>query len=208
MSEPELFVVSGPSGAGKSTLVRRLLATVPDLDFSVSCTTRPARAGERNGVDYHFVDETEFDRRERAGEFLEWARVHGRRYGTSAREVDRSLAAGHDILLDVDTQGARSVRSRRPEAVLVFILPPGREALVSRLRGRGMEDEEEMQRRLRNALGEIRQGDLYDYLIVNDDEERALAALQSIVIAHRVRQRRQGAAWRRILKTFESDGQR
>lgn len=204
MSEPELFVVSGPSGAGKSTLVRRLLASVPDLDFSVSWTTRPARAGETEGVDYHFVDDAEFDRREKAGEFLEWARVHGRRYGTSARDVEKSLASGRDILLDVDTQGARSVRARRPDAVLVFILPPGKDALVSRLRGRRLESADEVEKRLRNAVAEIRQGNAYDYLIVNDDVDRALAALQGIVVAHRARAPRQAGAWRGILESFEA----
>ena len=203
MSEAGLFVVSGPSGAGKSTLIRKLLASVQGMDFSVSYTTRPPRAGEREGVDYHFVDDAAFDRMERAGEFLEWARVHDRRYGTSARLVEKSLAAGHDVLLDVDTQGARNVRRLRPEAVLVFVLPPDRETLASRLKGRRLESPEEADRRLRKALDEMLSGDAYDYLVINDEVERAFDALRSIVVAHRASVKRQIPAWRRIVAGFQ-----
>ncbi|MGH9868330.1 MAG: guanylate kinase [Candidatus Polarisedimenticolia bacterium] len=203
MSEAALFVVSGPSGAGKSTLIRKLLESVPGLDFSVSYTTRPSRAGEREGVDYHFVDDATFDRMERAGEFLEWAKVHDRRYGTSARLVEKSLASGHDVLLDVDTQGARSVRRLRPQAVLVFVLPPDRKTLVARLKGRRLESSEEADRRLRKALDEMRGGDAYDYLVINDEIEPAFDALRSIVVAHRASLKRQIPAWRRIVADFE-----
>lgn len=206
MSEGDLFVVSGPSGAGKSTLIRRLLESVAGLDFSVSYTTRLPRPNERAGVDYHFVDHAEFDRMERAGEFLEWAHVHDHRYGTSARLVRQSREAGHDVLLDLDTQGARSVRSLHAGAVLVFVLPPGRQALSQRLRGRGQESPEEAERRLRKALGEIEQADGYDYLVVNDDIEHALAILQAIVAARRARASRQLENWRRIVASFGPAG--
>jgi guanylate kinase len=206
LSEGDLFVVSGPSGAGKSTLVRGLLATVAGLDFSVSYTTRPPRPNERAGVDYHFVDHAEFDRMERAGEFMEWARVHDHRYGTSSRLVRQSREAGHDVLLDLDTQGARSVRSLHAGAVLVFVLPPGRRELVDRLRGRRLETSEEVDRRLRKALGEIEQADCYDYLVVNDDIDRALSTLQAIVAARRARAARQLETWRRIVASFGQAG--
>jgi guanylate kinase len=206
LSEGDLFVVSGPSGAGKSTLIRRLLDSVAELDFSVSYTTRPPRPNEREGVDYHFVDHAEFDRMERAGEFLEWAHVHDHRYGTSARLVRRSREAGRDVLLDLDTQGAHSVRSLHADAVLIFLLPPGRQALSERLRGRRLESAEEADRRLRKALGEIEQADAYDYLVVNDDFEHALAMLQAIVAARRARASRQMETWRRIVASFGPAG--
>jgi guanylate kinase len=202
LSDGDLFVVSGPSGAGKSTLVRRLLSEVGHLDFSVSYTTRPSRPNEREGVDYHFVDDAFFDRMERAGEFLEWAVVHDHRYGTSARLVQKSQEAGHDVLLDVDTQGARNVRRLRADAVLIFILPPSMTALRDRLLGRRLESPEEADRRLRKALGELRHADEYDYLVVNDDVEIALGTLRAIVTARRVRAARMRETWRRILTGF------
>lgn len=202
MSDGDLFVVSGPSGAGKSTLIRRLLSSVTGLDFSVSYTTRPPRPNEREGKDYHFVDAAEFDRMERAGEFLEWARVHDHRYGTSSRPIRESRQAGHDVLLDLDTQGARSVRRLHADAVLIFVLPPSMQTLSERLRGRRLESADEADRRLRKALGEIQRGDVYDYLVVNDDFEHALATLQAIVAARRSRASRQMETWRRILASF------
>ena len=138
----DLFVISAPSGAGKTTLCRRLLSGLEGIDFSISDTTRSPRAGERDGVDYHFVDREVFDRRRKAGEFLEWAVVGGEVYGTSAESVRQARARGRDVLLDIDTQGAESVRRSVPEAILIFILPPSREALRGQLEGRGTETPE------------------------------------------------------------------
>ncbi|HKY32646.1 MAG TPA: guanylate kinase [Candidatus Polarisedimenticolia bacterium] len=208
MSSPDLFVVSGPSGAGKTSLIRSLLGSLGHLSFSVSYTTRPRRQSEHEGVDYHFVDEEAFERMAAAGAFLEWARVHDHRYGTSARLVDEELAAGRDVVLDVDTQGAASVRRLRPEAVLIFILPPGADALRRRLMGRGLETADEAQRRLLKARAEMEKCGQYDYLVVNDDFARALRELESIVLAQRARRQRRMEACRGILDGFGVPGAR
>ena len=182
-----LIVVSAPSGAGKTTLCRRLLEALPGLAFSVSHTTRPPRSGERSGVDYHFVGRAEFEGKRAAGEFLEWAVVGGELYGTSAVAVETSLAEGLDVLLDVDTQGAAAVRRLKPEAVLVFILPPGPEALRARLLARGSESEEGLERRLRLAAAEVARASEYDYQVINDDLDAAFDRLRAIVVASRCR---------------------
>jgi guanylate kinase len=182
-----LLVVSAPSGAGKTTLCRRLLEALPGLVFSVSHTTRAPRASECSGVDYHFVSRAEFEARRQAGEFLEWAVVGGELYGTSSAQVEASLRAGHDVLLDLDTQGAAAVRRLRPEAVLIFILPPGPEALRARLQARGSESEEGLERRLRLAAAEVARAGAYDYQVINDDLDAAFDRLRSIVVATRCR---------------------
>jgi len=182
-----LIVVSAPSGAGKTTLCRRLLEALPGLVFSVSHTTRPPRSGERPGADYHFVGRAEFEARRTAGEFLEWAVVGGELYGTSAVAVETSLSEGLDVLLDVDTQGAAAVRRLKPEAVLVFILPPGPEALRARLLARGSESEEGLERRLRLAAAEVARAGEYDYQVINDDLDAAFERLRAIVVASRCR---------------------
>ncbi|HZN04793.1 MAG TPA: guanylate kinase [Candidatus Polarisedimenticolia bacterium] len=182
-----LIVVSAPSGAGKTTLCRRLLEALPGLVFSVSHTTRAPRAGERPGVDYHFVGRAEFEARRAAGEFLEWAVVGGELYGTSALAAESSLAQGLDVLLDVDTQGAAAVRRLTPEAVLVFILPPGPEALRARLLARGSESEEGLERRLCLAAAEVARAGEYDYQVINDDLDAAFDRLRAIVVASRCR---------------------
>jgi len=182
-----LLVVSAPSGAGKTTLCRRLLEALPHLAFSVSHTTRAPRAAERDGVDYHFVSREEFETRRRAGDFLEWAVVGGEQYGTSAAAVEAILASGRDALLDVDTQGAAAVRRVKPEAVLVFILPPGPEALRARLLARGSESEESLERRLRLAAAEVARAGEYDYQVINDDVDAAFDRLRAIVVATRCR---------------------
>jgi len=202
LSERDLFVVTAPSGTGKTTLIRRLLADLDGIDFSVSYTTRPRRPGETEGVDYHFVDRAAFDRMVGDGGFLEWAEVHGQRYGTSARLVDASLAAGRDVLLDVDTQGAASVRRLRAGAVLIFILPPDFGALERRLRERGLESEEAIERRLRNARAEVEHVKEFDYVVINDSLDDALTRLEAIVVAHRGRLSRQRQACEKILATF------
>jgi len=195
-------VVSAPSGTGKTTLIRALLVKVPDLKFSVSFTTRPMRQGERDGIDYHFVDDARFDAMVAAGEMLEWAQVHGRRYGTGARQVDEVLLGGNDILLDVDTQGGRSVRSLRPDSVFVFIMPPDYRTLEQRLRGRGGAAPEEVARRIGNARQEMERYVEYDYVVINDTLPEALGALEAIVLSRRRRRQRMEADCRRVMETF------
>jgi guanylate kinase len=198
----DLFVVSAPSGAGKTTLLKRLLRRVDDLEFSVSYTTRPPRRGERDGVDYHFVTEARFRRMVARREFLEWARVYDHLYGTSRRQVDRARRRGLDVLLDLDTQGAASVRRRLPSAVLLFILPPDARTLERRLRGRGLDAEETVRRRLGEAAGEIRRYPRYDYLVINGQVEEALRRLEAVVVARRSRRQRRRAEARQILESF------
>ncbi len=182
-----LLVLSGPSGAGKGTLVDRLVAARPECTFSISATTRPKRSNEEEGVQYEFVTRQEFERRRSAGLFLEWAEVHGHLYATPSRFVDEGVKAGRVVVLDVDVQGGASVRRVRPEAVSVFIYPPSIEALRMRLLQRSTDLPEVVERRLQNAPGELKQYREYDYLVVNDDLEQAVARLTAIVDAERAR---------------------
>ncbi|GIX32978.1 MAG: guanylate kinase [Lysobacterales bacterium] len=184
-----LFIISAPSGAGKTSLVRALIERDPAVRLSVSHTTRPPRPGERPGVDYHFVDEARFLDLIARGAFLEHAEVFGARYGTSVEEVDPWLERGIDVFLDIDWQGARQVRSSRPEAVSVFVLPPSREVLLERLRRRGQDSPEVIARRMAGARAELAHHAEYDYLLVNDRFADALAGLQSIVAAARLSRR-------------------
>jgi len=186
-----LYTVSAPSGAGKTSLVRALLDREPGLVLSISHTTRPRRDGERDGVDYYFVDEARFVHMVEEDAFLEHARVFDNRYGTSRQSVEEQLAAGRDVLLEIDWQGAQQVRGRVPGAIPVFILPPSREALVERLQGRGLDSEEVIARRMAAAIDEMSHYDECDYLVVNDDFETALGDLQSIVRAGRLQRTRQ-----------------
>ncbi len=176
-------VLSAPSGAGKTTIAHRLRARRDDVVFSISATTRAPRAGERDGVDYHFVAEDEFQRMIAAGELIEWAQVHGSYYGTPLRNVREAQARGQFLLLDIDVQGARQIRGKVPEAVLVFVLPPSGEVLVRRLTGRGREDHARVQRRLRNALDEIRApaAGEFDHVVVNDDLPLAVADVNAVL---------------------------
>ena len=185
-----LLVISGPSGAGKGTLVDRLVALRPECIFSVSATTRPRREGESEGVQYEFVTREAFERRRSAGQFLEWAEVHGHLYATPTRFVDEGVRAGRVVVLDVDVQGGASVRRARTDAVSVFIYPPSIDALRQRLLGRHTDPPEVVERRLRNAPGELSQYREYDYIVVNDELEAALARLVAIVDAERARVRR------------------
>ena len=180
-SRGRLFVVAAPSGAGKTSLVRALMERDPSLRFSVSYTTRPRRAAEEHGRDYFFVSREEFERMVEAGEFIEHARVFDNYYGTARQQVEQSLAAGQNLLLEIDWQGARQIRSAMPEAVTVFILPPSRAELERRLRGRGTDSEEVIQRRLRDAAGDMTHWPEFDYVVVNDDFGVALAELGDIV---------------------------
>jgi guanylate kinase len=200
----DLFIVSSPSGGGKTTLIRRLIADPPGppLHFSVSHTTRPRRAGERNGREYHFVTDPVFRRMAARRAFLEHNVVHGRRYGTSRAEVLPLLDRGEDVVLDIDVQGARDIRKAYPKAVSIFIVLPTPEELEKRLRQRGLDREEEIRRRLRAARVEIREAKRFQYVIVNDDLERATLELQSIVRATRVTHTRQKARLERIFREF------
>ncbi|QIK36710.1 guanylate kinase [Caldichromatium japonicum] len=188
-----LFIVSAPSGAGKTSLVRALLECDPGLSLSISCTTRPPRAGEQDGVHYHFLDRAAFDEALAAGAFLEYAQVFDHLYGTRAADVIHYLDKGSDLLLEIDWQGARQVRARFPEAISIFILPPTLEELERRLRERRTDSSETIARRMAQAHAELAHWTEYDYLVVNDRFEAALAALHAIVTAarHRVAVQRQ-----------------
>ena len=197
-----LFVISSPSGGGKGTLVRRILTHMPRLGYSVSWTTRAPRQGEAQGRDYHFVTTEEFAAARERGEFLEWASVHGNFYGTSLKVVERELAAGRDIVLEIDVQGAASVRRLGIEAVSVFILPPSFEIMRRRLTGRQSEKADALALRLRNSRGEVEHYREFDYLVLNDDVDRAATQLASIVYAERARRVRQERLAERVLATF------
>jgi guanylate kinase len=187
MSDGTLFVVAAPSGAGKSTLVNALLEREPQISLSVSHTTRPPRVGEQYGRHYFFVERPDFEREIAEGIFLEHAEVHGNFYGTSRTVVEGKLSAGADVLLEIDWQGARQVRKGKPDCVSVFILPPSRPELERRLRGRGSDAPDVIERRLFNSREEIAHAHEFDYIIVNDRFEDALADLQAIVRAVRLR---------------------
>jgi guanylate kinase len=197
-----LIVVSAPSGAGKSSLVERALNSLDRLRYSISCTTRQARGKEEHGVDYFYLNPEQFQAMCDRGEFLEFAKVHEFMYGTPRRHIEESLGEGFDVILDIDVQGAKQIRAQMPEAVTVFILPPSREALESRLRGRNLNEPPDLERRLRNASSEVRLYDEFQYVIINDDLERASAALEAIIIAERHRPGRQRAAAESIIATF------
>jgi guanylate kinase len=178
---PRLFVISGPSGAGKGTLLAELRKQRPDLGLTVSATTRSPRPGEVDGTSYYFLSDEEFRRRIAAGEFVEWAEVHGHLYGTLVSEVKRLLAKGHSLVLEIDVQGALNVRKVYPDAVLIFIEPPSLQVLEERLRGRGTEDEASIELRLKNARYEMELADQYDARIVNDTVDRAAQELGSVM---------------------------
>jgi len=197
-------VVSAPSGAGKSTVLSRVVAEMEGLRFSVSHTTRPPRQGERQGVHYHFVSGAAFESLRRDGALLEWAEVHGHRYGTSRREYERAVEEGVDLLLDLDVQGAAQVRMKVEEAVTLFILPPSYSDLERRLRGRGDEDEATIRRRLEVAREEVSLAPEYDYAVVNDDLDRCVESVKSVVRAARCRTKGMNGTIRRILDTFDS----
>jgi len=175
------FVITGPSGVGKGTLIRGLMERVGDLELSVSATTRPARAGERDGVDYHFLSREQFDRLVTAGEFLEHAEYAGNRYGTLRSQLEDRLRAGHPVVLEIEVQGARQVREAMPEALQVFIAPPSLDALRVRLMGRETDDVEEVEHRLCAAEGELAAQPEFGHVVVNDRLEEALEQLTEIV---------------------------
>lgn len=199
-----LFVVSSPSGAGKTTLCNRLRGEFPRLEFSVSYTTRPPRTGEQHGVDYYFVDQSTFQEMIAKDEFAEYAMVHGHMYGTSARLVGEALSEGRDLLFDIDYQGGRKLKQSFPaDVVLVFILPPSIRALEERLRRRATDADDVIQRRLRVAREELRHYDEYDFLVMNDDLQKAYDALRAVYLSAQHRTGRQAALAEAVLSGQE-----
>jgi guanylate kinase len=189
MTQPTgtLYIISAPSGAGKTSLVKAMLGELDGASVSVSHTTRAMRPGEKNGVDYHFIEKTEFEAMVARGEFLEHAQVFDNYYGTSKPSVEAQLEAGEDVILEIDWQGARQVRDWRSGSVSIFVLPPSREALEERLRGRGTDSDAIIQRRMRDAVSEMSHFHEYDYLVINDRFETALVELKAILLAQRQR---------------------
>ena len=197
-----LVVVSSPSGGGKGTLIDRVLKTVPGVSYSVSYTTRAPRGAEQDGREYFFVTTAVFEDMIRRGEFLEWADVYGYLYGTSRAQVERERAAAHDIILEIDVQGAESIRHLVDDAVTVFILPPSFELLRERLVARGTDSPVDLERRLRGAPSEVGQYKHFQYVILNDDINRASAQLASVIDAERARRERQEARLKETLADF------
>ena len=197
-----LFIVSAPSGTGKTTLVERLVQIVPGLRMSRSYTSRPARAGERDGVDYNFVSRPQFEAMIDEAAFLEWADVFGNFYGTCAADTEAVLAAGVDVVLVIDVQGARQVRTRGIETVGIFVLPPSAAILEQRLRGRSQDTEEQIRRRLEKAFDEVNEFEQYEYVIVNDDVDAAVDRLRSIIVAERAKVKSMRGAAEAIIGTF------
>ncbi|QTF92849.1 guanylate kinase [Halomonas sp. BM-2019] len=204
MPQGTLFIVSAPSGAGKTSLVRELIESLDGIQVSVSHTTRERRPGEVNGVNYHFVDVPAFEAMIERGEFFEHARVFDNYYGTSRPAVRAALDAGQDVILEIDWQGARQVRSQLPEAVSIFILPPSRDELERRLASRGTDEHAVIARRMRDAVSEMSHHDEYDYLVVNDDFTTALRELQALVITQRLATQRASAAHAPLLEALLS----
>ncbi len=199
-----LIIISSPSGGGKGTLIKEILPRVSDIGYSVSYTTRAMREGEVDGRDYHFVTREEFDRRIADGEFLEHAEVHGNCYGTSMDQVRNETEAGRDVILEIDVQGAEIVMQRFPDALSIFILPPSFEVLRERLAARGTESPESLALRLRNSWGEVEKFGLFKYVVINDEVESAARALETVILAERMRSIRQKARVQDILDSFDA----
>ncbi len=198
-----LIIISSPSGGGKGTLIKELLKIVPNIGYSVSFTTREMRIGEENGRDYFFVSHTEFEKLIEDGEFLEYAKVHGNFYGTSLNRIRTETDLGHDIILEIDVQGAANVRTLVPEAVSIFILPPSYQVLERRLTDRATEKKEDLNLRLSNSLSEVKRFDEFEYVVINDEISRATADLQCIILAERLKRIRQTVAIQDTLDSFD-----
>lgn len=192
------IILSSPSGGGKTTIAQKLLAVRKDLGYSVSATTRPPREGEVDGRDYHFRSLKDFKRGQAAGEFAESAEVHGHLYGTLRAEVDRVLSSGKHVIMDIDVQGTRQFAAAFPDSVLIFILPPSAEALIARLEARGTEDPKSLIRRFRSAKDELKAVDLYEYVVVNEEVDSAVAAISEIIEAEGAKRSRDGALDARV----------
>jgi len=203
----QLFVVSAPSGTGKTTIVERLVQVVPNLSLSRSYTSRLARRGENDGVDYNFITRARFEQMIAGDAFLEWADVFGNLYGTCADDAEVELASGRDLVLVIDVQGARQVRLRCRDTVGIFVLPPSYEVLEHRLRGRSKDSEDAMQRRLATARAEVAAFLEYEYVVVNDELEACVDRLRAIIWAERARQRSMRAVAEQIVKSFRKDPQ-
>jgi guanylate kinase len=199
-----LFIVSAPSGTGKTTLVERLVQIVPNLHLSRSYTSRTARAGERDGVDYNFISRTRFEEMVKGNEFLEWADVFGNYYGTCAADCESELTQGRDVVLVIDVQGATQVRSRGIETVGIFVLPPSAATLEQRLRGRSKDSEEQIRKRLETACREVGEYSQYEYAVVNDELDAAVDRLKAIVLAERARVKAMRPAAEKIIGTFKN----
>lgn len=197
-----LIVVSSPSGGGKGTLVDRVLKNVPNVSYSVSFTTRAPRPAEKDGREYFFIDRATFEQMIERGEFLEWADVYGHLYGTNGKQVERERAAGNDIIIEIDVQGAESIRARMPESVSIFILPPSFELLRERLLARGTDSAEALEKRMRGAPAEVEQYCYFQYVILNDDINRASQQLASVIYSERARRERQEVRLRSTLEDF------
>ena len=195
----QLFIISAPSGAGKTSLVKALIDCVENLTVSTSHTTRAMRPGEVDGVDYHFIESTEFLHMVEQGAFLEHAEVFDNFYGTAQESIETQLDQGLDVILEIDWQGAAQVRKQMPDAISIFILPPSREALRERLQGRGQDSEEIIERRMRDAVSESSHYDESDYLIINDDFTAALDELSQLIITQRFKTSRQAVLFNKII---------
>jgi len=202
-----LFVVSAPSGAGKTTLVERLVQTTPGLRMSRSYTSRPARPGEADGVDYHFVSRERFEAMIAGDQFLEWAEIFGNLYGTSTVDTERALHEGADLVLVIDVQGARQVRRQRLPVVSVFVLPPSFDALQQRLRGRSKDSDDQIRRRLDVAREEVNAVKEYEYVVVNDEIDACVERIRAIVLAERARRDRMDDDVAAIVRTFSGAGE-
>jgi guanylate kinase len=198
-----LFIISSPSGGGKGTLIREVLRIVPNIGYSISFTTRKIRVGEEHGKHYFFIGREEFENLIERGEFLEYAEVHGNFYGTSKSQVEQMTNEGRDVILEIDVQGADSIRAKMPKAVSIFILPPSFDVLKARLTARQTESDEELAIRLRNSRGEVEDYKDFDYVIINDEVEKATNDLKTAILAERLRKDRQIEKIETILETFE-----
>jgi len=205
--EGVLFVVSAPSGAGKTSLCKQIVDFFPSLGHSVSFTTRACRPGEQDGRDYHFISVERFAGMAERGEFVEWAEVHGNRYGTARITLEEARRAGVDLLLEIDWQGAAQLRDNGVDGVYVFILPPGFDELRKRLEGRGTDAPEVIEQRLKNARRELSEAFSYDYLVVNDQFDHAVGELKAIVTAERCRSRRQRSRFRQLFPQLDGEDQ-
>ena len=198
-----LIIITSPSGGGKGTLIKELLRTVPHIGYSVSYTTRKARAGEENGHDYFFVSIEEFERLRREGEFLESAYVHDNFYATSKSQVENITNAGRDVILEIDVQGAKLVLEKMPDAVSIFIMPPSFEVLSARLTARATETHADLALRLKNSISEVREYKHFDFVVINEELDRALADLECIITSERHHTNRQTEAINTILGSFD-----